>query len=175
MNKPLNVSSLAYDITPPSPEEEDALERSRKRVQAGEREFTNEQLLVLEMRIGCMRTPSPMMNRWLRGVNGSLLKRRGEVGEEMEECIDHKLLGRKVNLEYLDRKIQHLWAKYGEVELIDVSSGFYVVNFSDVHDYKLALTGGPWLAYDHYLSVKPWKQDLIPMPKLFQKYRHGYE
>ncbi|XP_028753465.1 uncharacterized protein LOC114713055 [Neltuma alba] len=26
----------------------------------------------------------------------------------------------------------------------------------------MALTGGPWLIYDHYLSVQPWNQDFDP-------------
>lgn len=36
------------------------------------------------------------------------------------------------------------------------------VQFSNMADYDLALTGGPCLLFDHYLAVQPWKPDFDP-------------
>lgn len=62
-----------------------------------------------------------------------------------------------VHPEYLEVKVKHLLAKYGEVDAIDVGAGFFVVHYSDERDYDLALTSGAWLLFDHYLAVQPWK------------------
>ncbi|XP_028761945.1 uncharacterized protein LOC114720467 [Neltuma alba] len=50
----------------------------------------------------------------------------------------------------------------GDVTTIDVGSGFFVVQFTHKEDYNAALTGGPWLLYDHYLAVQPSKQVFDP-------------
>lgn len=40
-----------------------------------------------------------------------------------------------------------------------MGAGFFVVNFSSDEDYDLELKRGPWLIYDHYLSVQPCKPE----------------
>lgn len=46
--------------------------------------------------------------------------------------------------------------------MIDVGAGFYTVGFKRKTNYEYVLTGGPWLIYDHYLAVLPWKEDFVP-------------
>ena len=33
------------------------------------------------------------------------------------------------------------------------------MKFSAVDDYNFAKYGGPWLIYNHYLTVRPWQQN----------------
>ena len=37
-----------------------------------------------------------------------------------------------------------------------------MVKFSNCVDYEFALTGGPWLMYDHYLTIRKWDPDFDP-------------
>ncbi|KAI9093564.1 hypothetical protein K1719_027013 [Acacia pycnantha] len=68
-----------------------------------------------------------------------------------------KLLGRSIGYKALLTRLQSMWAKKGVVRLIDIGHGFYVVKMINKQDYQNALTGGPWMIYDHYLTVRPWE------------------
>ncbi|KAI9116355.1 hypothetical protein K1719_012522 [Acacia pycnantha] len=68
-----------------------------------------------------------------------------------------KLLDRNIGYKALLSGLQALWAKKGVVSLIDIGHGYYVVKLSNRDDYINALDGGPWMIYDHYLSVRPWE------------------
>ncbi|KAK4269198.1 hypothetical protein QN277_022386 [Acacia crassicarpa] len=67
------------------------------------------------------------------------------------------LLGRSIGYKALENRLQSLWAKRGVIKLINIGHGYYVVKFSNKEDSTNALTGGPWLRYDHYLVVRQWE------------------
>ena len=48
------------------------------------------------------------------------------------------------------------------INLINIGFGYYVVKFTNTEDYLDSLTGGPWMIYDHYLTVRPWEPNFIP-------------
>ncbi|KAI9083126.1 hypothetical protein K1719_034859 [Acacia pycnantha] len=64
-----------------------------------------------------------------------------------------KLLGRNIGYKNLLSILQTLWAKRGVINVINVGNGFFVVKLSNKEDYMNALTGGPWMLFDHYLTV----------------------
>ncbi|KAK4260659.1 hypothetical protein QN277_003745 [Acacia crassicarpa] len=68
-----------------------------------------------------------------------------------------KLLGRNIVYKSLLAILQSLWAKRGVISLINVGNGFFVVKLTNKEDYMNALTGGPWMLFDHYLMVRPWE------------------
>ncbi|KAI9092488.1 hypothetical protein K1719_027616 [Acacia pycnantha] len=91
-------------------------------------------------------------------------KEKARLAKQWQNALIVKLLVRMIDPEYLERKVQQLWACDGDAETIDVGSGFFVVQFTDaVRDYDLALIGGPWLIFDHYLAVQPQETDFKPM------------
>ncbi|XP_057447653.1 uncharacterized protein LOC130739394 [Lotus japonicus] len=47
------------------------------------------------------------------------------------------------------------------MEITDVHHGYFMVRFDVEADRERAVTGAPWLIYDHYLSVKPWTKDFV--------------
>ncbi|KAK4259987.1 hypothetical protein QN277_003165 [Acacia crassicarpa] len=73
-----------------------------------------------------------------------------------------KLLGRNIGFRALESRLQAMWAKRGVFNLINIGHGYYIVKFTNKEDYNMALTGGPWLLYDHYLIVKPWEAGFRP-------------
>ncbi|KAI9074548.1 hypothetical protein K1719_043492 [Acacia pycnantha] len=68
-----------------------------------------------------------------------------------------KLLGRDIGYKSLLSILQTLWAKRGVISVINVGNGFFVVKLSNKEDYLNALTGGPWMLFDHYLTVEKTK------------------
>ncbi|KAI9074143.1 hypothetical protein K1719_043914 [Acacia pycnantha] len=74
-----------------------------------------------------------------------------------------KLLGREIGYKLLLSILQPLWAKRGVINLINIGNGFFVVKFTNNDDYRNALTGGPWMIFDHYLTVRPWEPMFHPL------------
>ncbi|KAJ1439579.1 hypothetical protein SESBI_02525 [Sesbania bispinosa] len=60
-----------------------------------------------------------------------------------------RLLGKRVGLRFMSMKLNYLWAKNGDIRVMDVSEDFFFVRFPDEEDYKHALFEGPWLIVDH--------------------------
>ncbi|KAI9074990.1 hypothetical protein K1719_043040 [Acacia pycnantha] len=66
-----------------------------------------------------------------------------------------KLLGKSIGYKLLLSILQQLWAKRGVIRLINIGNIFFVVKLTNKEDYLNALTGGPWMVFDHYLIVRP--------------------
>lgn len=47
------------------------------------------------------------------------------------------------------------------MEIVDVGHGFYMVKFDELGDREKVIGGCPWIIFDHYLAVRPWKPDFI--------------
>src|ERR1044072_6199134 len=47
-----------------------------------------------------------------------------------------KLLGKKVGMQFLKDRLRKLWNPSGEMEVIDLDKGFFIVRFSNREDYK---------------------------------------
>ncbi|KAI9094253.1 hypothetical protein K1719_026835 [Acacia pycnantha] len=80
-----------------------------------------------------------------------------------------KLLGRDIGYKLLLSILQPLWAKRGVINLINIGNGFFIVKFTNNDDYRNALTGGPWMIFDHYLTIRPWEPMFHPMRATINK------
>lgn len=47
------------------------------------------------------------------------------------------------------------------MDTVDIGHGFYMVKFDMEADREKAISGGPWMIFDHYLTVRPWVPDFI--------------
>ncbi|KAI9082168.1 hypothetical protein K1719_035908 [Acacia pycnantha] len=72
-----------------------------------------------------------------------------------------KLIDKSIGYKALLSRLQTLWAKKGVLSLIDIGYGFYVVKMTNRDDYINALTGVPWMIYDHYLTIRPWELNFV--------------
>lgn len=70
-----------------------------------------------------------------------------------------KLLGRKIRFKALETRLRQMWVKRGVLNLIDLGNEYFLVVFSCKEDQTFALMEGPWLIYDHYLTVREWTLD----------------
>ncbi|CAL1388992.1 unnamed protein product [Linum trigynum] len=64
-----------------------------------------------------------------------------------------KALGRSVSDTLMVRRLQSIWAKAGTIQVTSAKNGYFLVRFTSGMDYERAITGGPWLVDDKYLTV----------------------
>ncbi|XP_058733532.1 uncharacterized protein LOC131605159 [Vicia villosa] len=55
-----------------------------------------------------------------------------------------------------------MWAKHGSLSIVDLGNDYFTASFANNDDHYRALMEGPWLIYDHYLSVQEWKPNFCP-------------
>ncbi|KAI9084451.1 hypothetical protein K1719_033641 [Acacia pycnantha] len=60
------------------------------------------------------------------------------------------------------KKLKQIWERKGQIDIFDLENDFYLVNFQRMEDYMEALTGGPWVISNAYLSVAWWKPEFSP-------------
>ncbi|KAI9090149.1 hypothetical protein K1719_028845 [Acacia pycnantha] len=80
-----------------------------------------------------------------------------------------KLLGGSLSLYFLESKLNQIWARKGAIKLGNLENDFYVVSFQEWEDYERALTGGPWVISDKYLSVMRWRLGFNPRKEKIDK------
>ncbi|XP_057730252.1 uncharacterized protein LOC130945560 [Arachis stenosperma] len=68
-----------------------------------------------------------------------------------------KIMGRKVGYVTMKRRIENMWGRLGELDVIDLGNDYYLVKFYAQEDLDAALVDGPWKIYDHYLTVRLWE------------------
>ena len=64
-----------------------------------------------------------------------------------------KLLGRNIGYNLLYRKIHELWKPKASVDLVSIDNGFFSIRFSSEEDYEFTKYKGPWMIFNHYLTV----------------------
>lgn len=78
-----------------------------------------------------------------------------------QDALDVKLLGKKVGYNVMKDRLKKLWKQSGGLDIMDVDNGYYMVKFDLAQDQELAMTGGPWMIFDHYLVVTTWNLDFV--------------
>lgn len=73
-----------------------------------------------------------------------------------------KLLGRSISFRVLEEKIHKLCNPKGEISLVDLGMGYFLVKFSASEDLNFALEEGPWVIFGHYLTMRFWTPDFNP-------------
>lgn len=79
----------------------------------------------------------------------------------MAGCVICKAPGKKVGYNVMKDRLKKLWKQSGGFDIMDVGNGYYMVKFDLAQDQELAMTGGPWMIFDHYLVVTTWNPDFV--------------
>lgn len=56
----------------------------------------------------------------------------------------------------MSNKLQAIWKTKQPLQIIDIKSDYFSVNFQNDDDYLLVMSGGPWTIFGQYLSVRLW-------------------
>ncbi|CAN1187385.1 hypothetical protein LINPERHAP2_LOCUS38701 [Linum perenne] len=67
-----------------------------------------------------------------------------------------RLLGNLIIHAFICNRLRAIWKPVGHMHVVDLDKSCFMVKFSNEQDYYKALTGGPWLIFDHYLIVHQW-------------------
>ncbi|QHO31323.1 hypothetical protein S83_026012 [Arachis hypogaea] len=93
-------------------------------------------------------------------VIGEHIKR--ELRKEWWESLIVKLMGRRISLMVMRRRLETMWEKHGSLEVIDLGNDYFLVRFFNSEDLDYAIMQGPWKIFDHYLAVRLWKPEFDP-------------
>ncbi|XP_016204054.1 uncharacterized protein LOC107644655 [Arachis ipaensis] len=171
---------------PPESSRRNREQRSAKKIRKGGEglDFSGDMSLVpreedwmVEEREGCPNEEQPTRRSFSEAVKGGKKpvaieeKESSESSDESDdeegECLQpeirvEKLMGRRISLPVLTRRLEAMWGKQGSIEVIDIGNEFFIVKFFSQEDLDYALTGGPWKIFDHYLTLRFWKPDFNP-------------
>ena len=65
-----------------------------------------------------------------------------------------KLLGENIGYNLHYRKILELWKPTASVDLVAIDNGFFLAWISSEEDYEFTKYEGPWMIFNHYLTVR---------------------
>ncbi|KAH0717053.1 hypothetical protein KY285_013084 [Solanum tuberosum] len=72
-----------------------------------------------------------------------------------------KVLGKRINHQYLKKKLSSLWRAIEEIILIDLGHDYYIVKFMKEENLQSILQNGPWFINGYFLSVKRWHPNFV--------------
>ncbi|KAL4312496.1 hypothetical protein GQ457_01G025740 [Hibiscus cannabinus] len=81
------------------------------------------------------------------------------VDEKLSKSVIVRLLGRAIGYSALLNRVKSLWNLGGEIVMIDLDNGYYLIRFALEEDVEKVLMRGPWLIYGNYLTVQPWSRE----------------
>ncbi|CAL1359605.1 unnamed protein product [Linum trigynum] len=73
-----------------------------------------------------------------------------------------KALGRTVSYTAVSLRLNTIWAKAGGIQVTSMKNNYFLVHFTSGLDYDRAVTNGPWMIGQNYLSVHMWDSDFDP-------------
>ena len=80
-----------------------------------------------------------------------------------------KLIGRSIGFILLLRKIKEIWKPKASIDLVALDNGFFLAKFASMDDYEYAMLGGPWMIFNHYLTVRQWQHNFDPNQSSLQR------
>ncbi|XP_049414794.1 uncharacterized protein LOC125877589 [Solanum stenotomum] len=72
-----------------------------------------------------------------------------------------KIIGRKLNHQYLKKKLSTMWRVSEEIVLIDLGYDYYIVKFFKEENLQKTLQQGPWFVNGFVLSIKRWHPNFV--------------
>lgn len=82
-----------------------------------------------------------------------------ELCTPWKDAIVVKLLGKNLGYNTMRDRLQKIWRLQGGFDIMDNDNGFYKVKFDLAADKEKVITGGPWLIFDHCLTVSTGPQN----------------
>lgn len=84
-----------------------------------------------------------------------------ELSRPWEDTFVVKLLGKTLGFNIMRSKLESTWKLDGPVEMMDVGNGYFMTKFDRESDKLKVINGGPWMVFDHYLSVRKWELQCV--------------
>jgi hypothetical protein len=89
-------------------------------------------------------------------------KEENRIQKPWKGGIIVKMLGRRIGYKALENRLKQMWVRAGIITIVDLGNDYFLVTLSSKEDQQRALSNGPWLIYDHYLTVRGWSPNFNP-------------
>lgn len=73
-----------------------------------------------------------------------------------KEALVVKLLGKSIGFHTMRDRLHRIWKLLAGFELMDIGHGYFMVKFDLEGDRTKVMEEGPWMIFDHYLTVQRW-------------------
>ncbi|MCI13168.1 hypothetical protein A2U01_0034284, partial [Trifolium medium] len=78
-----------------------------------------------------------------------------------QHAIIVKLLGKTIGFFAMRDRLKAIWKLTGDMEMLDVGHGFFMIKFDLEADREKVINGGPYMIFDRYVAIRPWTTDFI--------------
>jgi hypothetical protein len=80
---------------------------------------------------------------------------------QWQDALVVKLLGKNIGYHLMKERLQRIWKTTAGFEIMDINNGYYMVKFDMEADRAKVMEQeqGPWMIFNHYLSVQCWSPD----------------
>lgn len=82
-----------------------------------------------------------------------------ELSQPWKDALIVKRLGKPLGFNAMKAKLASTWKLIGGFDIMDVGNGFFMVTFEQDDDRNKVINEGPWMIYDHYLTVRTWSAE----------------
>nr|POE95164.1 hypothetical protein CFP56_25281 [Quercus suber] len=73
-----------------------------------------------------------------------------------------KAFGKSLGFKYLNHKIHAIWKPQRDLQCIDLSLDYFLIQFKLKEDYWKVINEGPWFIGQQFLSVHQWSPRFRP-------------
>lgn len=78
-----------------------------------------------------------------------------------KDALVIKLLGKSVGYNTMKDWLVRVWKPVAGFEIMDIGNDYYMVKFDEEVDRTKVVEGGPWMIFDHYLTVQSWSPEFV--------------
>ncbi|GAU41147.1 hypothetical protein TSUD_190470 [Trifolium subterraneum] len=78
-----------------------------------------------------------------------------------KDALVVKLLDKNLGFHTMKDRLTKVWKLTSGFDIMDINNGFFMVKFDLEADRVKVMDGGPWMVFDHYLSVQSWSADFV--------------
>lgn len=84
------------------------------------------------------------------------LNRNGRICKDLglAHALIVKLIGKSLPYNFFIERLRLHWGIQGDLDVVDIENGFFMVKISSKDDRVLMLTKGLWVIVGYYLSVQ---------------------
>lgn len=84
-----------------------------------------------------------------------------QISYPWQDSLVVKLLGKDMGFLVMRDRLKKLWKPSAGFDILDLGFRYFLVKFDAEEDRSKVMDGGPWMLYDHYLSISTWSRDFV--------------
>lgn len=78
-----------------------------------------------------------------------------------QDALVIKSLDKSLGYNTMKERLTRLWKLAAGFEIMDIGNDYYMVKFDTEADCMKVREEGPWMIFDHYLTVQCWSSEFV--------------